>query len=77
VRTSCAPRWRAHAAYLVEQGVTAAQAAVRAIRDFSAATGSEAGLILVDRSGRTAHACNTSNMPVCAMDAEGHMNLHS
>ncbi|MDE2234948.1 MAG: isoaspartyl peptidase/L-asparaginase [Gammaproteobacteria bacterium] len=66
-----------HAAYLVEQGMMVAEAAARAISEFSAATGSEAGLILVDRSGRTAHARNTSNMPVCAMHADGHTDLQS
>ncbi len=45
-----------------------AEAAVEnAMREFETVTGSEAGLILADRSGRVAWAHNARHMPVCAI----------
>ncbi|MGB9430526.1 MAG: isoaspartyl peptidase/L-asparaginase [Gammaproteobacteria bacterium] len=64
-----------HAAYLVEQGLDSATAARRAIADVNAKTEGEAGLILVDRDGRTGFARNSVNMPVCALAADGRLIL--
>lgn len=64
-----------HAAYLVEQGAEAAAAARRAIVYFSGKARGEAGLILVDRSGRIGFARNSANMPVCAMTGDAGLVL--
>lgn len=64
-----------HAAYLLEQGADVRTAARQAIAHFAAMTQSEAGIILVDRSGQVGFARNTLHMPICALASDGHMNL--
>ena len=64
-----------HAAYLVEQGAEAAKAARQAIVYCSGKTRGEAGLILVDRSGRLGFARNSVNMPVCAISDDARVVL--
>ncbi|MGH8399821.1 MAG: isoaspartyl peptidase/L-asparaginase family protein [Gammaproteobacteria bacterium] len=59
------------AAYLLEEGSDVAGAADLAIRYFADRTGSEAGLIMVDRKGRIGFARNAVHMPVCGLSSEG------
>lgn len=59
-----------HAAYLIAQGRQAQQAAQSALQHFAVRTGSEAGLIAVDASGRVGYAHNTPYLPVWALGAE-------
>ncbi len=66
-----------HAAFLVEQGMQAKDAAASAIKFFTAATGSEAGLIMIARNGKPAFARNTSSMPVCIIEADGNPEMQS
>jgi beta-aspartyl-peptidase (threonine type) len=56
---------------LIQAGRTPAEAAEEAMRHFAAATGSEAGLIVVDASGRTGAARNTRRMPACILTQQG------
>lgn len=60
-----------YAAQLVADGASAAEAARAAVAEFGARMPGEAGLIIVDRSGRPAHAKNSPQMPVCAIDGAG------
>ncbi|MGH8283399.1 MAG: isoaspartyl peptidase/L-asparaginase family protein [Gammaproteobacteria bacterium] len=66
-----------HAAYRVEQGLDAALAARQTMMHFTDKTHSEAGLILVDRNGQLGFGCNSDNMPVCALAADGSMILEA
>lgn len=59
------------AARRVEAGETAAAAAAAAIGYFQAEISGEAGLIVVDRSGRVGWAKNSPHMPICRIDAAG------
>jgi beta-aspartyl-peptidase (threonine type) len=52
---------------LLRGGLDPMQAALEAVRLLEAKTGSQAGLILVDRNGRIGYARNTERMPVCLM----------
>jgi L-asparaginase / beta-aspartyl-peptidase len=54
---------------LVRDGLPPADAASRAIAELERLTGSEAGLIMVDREGRTGQARNTPHMPVWVVEA--------
>ena len=56
---------------LVADGRSPAEAAQHAVEVLAAATGSEAGLIVVDRAGRIGHARNTPYMPVALVRAGG------
>lgn len=56
---------------LIQAGRSPAEAAEEAIQNFAAATGSEAGLIVVDASGRAGVARNTRHMPACIITDHG------
>lgn len=56
---------------LLHTGLPIAEAANRAIARLAEKTQSEAGLIVIDRQGRIAHAHNTPHMPVCYIDGHG------
>ena len=60
-----------HAAWWVEQGLDASQAAEKAIQRLARQTRGQAGLIVMDASGRAGLARNTVHMPVCVIDAAG------
>ena len=53
------------AADWIASGTTAKDAAARAVALVAEHTGSEAGLILITRSGEAAYAHNSAHMPVC------------
>jgi beta-aspartyl-peptidase (threonine type) len=57
-----------YAAWLVEQGADASQAAEKAIRLLARQTQGQAGLIVMDAAGRAGFARSTAHMPVCAID---------
>jgi beta-aspartyl-peptidase (threonine type) len=54
-----------------------AEAANRAIARLVEKTRSQAGLIVIDRAGRIAHAHNTPHMPVCYIDGHGEVRTAS
>jgi beta-aspartyl-peptidase (threonine type) len=56
---------------LIATGREPAAAAAEAVAQLAAVTGAEAGLIVVDRHGRTGHARNSRHMPVCEIRADG------
>jgi beta-aspartyl-peptidase (threonine type) len=56
---------------LLATGREPAAAAAEAVARLAAVTGAEAGLIVVDRHGRTGHARNSRHMPVCRIAADG------
>ncbi|HET7921561.1 MAG TPA: isoaspartyl peptidase/L-asparaginase family protein [Gammaproteobacteria bacterium] len=60
-----------NAAYLLQEAGDASSAADLAMRHFADASGSEAGLIMVERDGRLGFARNTLHMLVCGLDSEG------
>jgi beta-aspartyl-peptidase (threonine type) len=55
------------AADLLRGGLDPMQAALEAVRILESKTGSQAGLIIIDRDGRIGYARNTERMPVCLM----------
>ncbi|MGH9486112.1 MAG: isoaspartyl peptidase/L-asparaginase family protein [Terriglobales bacterium] len=59
------------AAFLYEQSGEARAAATGALGELERRVGGDAGLILVDRRGRTAWVKNTPHMPVCAISEAG------
>jgi beta-aspartyl-peptidase (threonine type) len=52
---------------LLRGGLDPMQAALEAVRILENKTGSQAGLIVIDRDGRIGYARNTERMPVCLM----------
>ena len=56
---------------LLSQGRPPAEATQCAVSLLEAKTGSEAGLIMIDRQGRIGHARNTPHMPVCLVYGAG------
>lgn len=62
-----------NAAYLMQEAADARAAADLALRFFTDRTGSEAGLIVMDRQGSPGFARNTTHMPVCGMNSEGEL----
>jgi len=65
------------AADRLADGVAAAAAARMTIDAFARATGSEAGLILIDADGGVGFAHNARNMPVCAVLGQDRIELHA
>ena len=57
-----------HAAWWVEQGADASQAAAKAIQMLARQIQGQAGLIVMDATGRAGFAHNTVHMPVCVID---------
>jgi beta-aspartyl-peptidase (threonine type) len=49
---------------LLKAGLAPCEAAMRAVSELGRLTGSDAGLIVVDRAGRTGYAHNTPHMPI-------------
>ena len=56
---------------LLRQGATPPEAARLAVDLLAAKTGSTAGLIIVDQTGRIGYARNTTHMPVCSVSGSG------
>ena len=56
---------------LLRQGATPSEAARLAVDLLAAKTGSTAGLIIVDQTGRIGYARNTTHMPVCSVSGSG------
>jgi beta-aspartyl-peptidase (threonine type) len=56
---------------LLDQGLAPDRAAQRAVALLAERTGSEAGLIIIDRHGRAGCWHNAQHMPVCAITADG------
>lgn len=65
---------RAALEYL-QDGVGPFEAAQRAVDDLQQLTGSTGGLILIEPSGRVAHARNTSHMPICSIIHSGEISV--
>jgi beta-aspartyl-peptidase (threonine type) len=62
---------------LLNGGMAPQAAAEAAVRLLAVKTGSDGGLILVDRYGKIGYARNTTHMPVCSIAAPGQLELDS